>query len=41
MDHASACDSADVSISLRKLLARVPVRDVNARTDGHPFDPKD
>lgn len=35
------CDSAAVSISLRKLLARVPVRDVNARTDGYPFDPKD
>lgn len=30
-----------VSISLRKLLARVPVCDVNVHTDGFPFDPKD
>ena len=30
-----------VSISLRKLLARVPGCDVNVHTDGFPFDPKD
>jgi hypothetical protein len=30
-----------VSISLRKLLARMPVCDVNVLTDGFPFDPKD
>lgn len=30
-----------VSISLRKLLARVRVCDVYAHTDGFPFDPKD
>jgi hypothetical protein len=30
-----------VSISLRKLLARVAVCDVNVHTDGFPFDPKD
>ena len=30
-----------VSISLRRLLARIPVCDVNVHTDGFPFDPKD
>ncbi|MFF2203545.1 hypothetical protein [Streptomyces sp. NPDC058145] len=30
-----------VSISLRKLLARMPVCDGYAHTDGFPFDPKD
>ena len=30
-----------VAISLLKLLARVPVCDVNVHTDGFPFDPKD
>ena len=30
-----------VSISLRKLLARMPVCDVYAHNGGFPFDPKD
>jgi hypothetical protein len=30
-----------VSISLRKLLARMPVCDGYAHNDGFPFDPKD
>ena len=41
--HASCLRrcSRVVSISLRKLLDRMPVCDVYAHTDGFPFDPKD